>query len=45
MRYLTKQERREEKRLKRRQKFPQHGKGLARVYKDVTFKRNKEYID
>lgn len=35
----TKPERREKKRRKRRAKMLQHGKGLARVYKDAVTKR------
>ena len=35
----TRQERREERRRKKREKIPQHGKSLARVYKDAVLKR------
>lgn len=35
----TKPERREKKRVKRQAKMLQHGKGLARVYKDAVKKR------
>jgi len=35
----TRQERREERRLKRRRKMAQHGKGLARIYRDAVLKR------
>ncbi len=35
----TKPERREKKRLRRRAKMQQHGKGLARVYRDAVQKR------
>jgi hypothetical protein len=37
----TKQERREKRRAKERAKLPQHGKSLARVYKDAVSKRAK----
>jgi len=42
MNTITRQERREERRLKKRQKFPKHGKGLMRVYRDAVYKRLKE---
>jgi len=35
----TRGERREEKRRKKRQKMLQHGKGLAKVYKESILKR------
>jgi len=35
----TRQERREKKLKKKRERIPQHGKGLARVYMDVILKR------
>lgn len=35
----TKQERREKKLQKKREQMPQHGKGLARIYKEVILKR------
>jgi hypothetical protein len=35
----TRQERREERRRKKQEKMQQHGKGLARVYKDAILKR------
>ena len=35
----TKQERREKKLHKKREKISQHGKGLARIYKEVILKR------
>jgi len=35
----TKQERRERRRVKEKAKIPQHGKTLARVYKDAVSKR------
>jgi hypothetical protein len=34
----TKQERRERRRAKEKAKMPQHGKSLARVYKDAVSK-------
>ena len=37
----TKQERREKKRKKKRERVPQHGRSLARVYKEVILKRIK----
>jgi hypothetical protein len=37
----TKQARRERRRAKKRAKVPQHGKSLARVYKDALSKRGK----
>jgi len=37
----TKQERRERRRAKEKAKIPQHGKSLARVYKDAISKRAK----
>lgn len=35
----TKQERREKKLKKKRERMPQHGKGLAKVYMDAILKR------
>jgi hypothetical protein len=35
----TKQERREKKLKKKRERIPQHGKSLARVYRDAVLKR------
>lgn len=35
----TKQERREKRRAKEKAKLPQHGKSLARVYRDAVSKR------
>jgi hypothetical protein len=35
----TKQERRERRRAKEKARIPQHGKSLARVYKDAVSKR------
>ena len=35
----TKQERREKKLQKKQEQMPQHGKGLARIYKEVILKR------
>jgi len=37
----TKQERRERRRAKEKVKMPQHGKSLARVYKDAVSRRAK----
>ena len=37
----TKQERRERRRAKEKAKIPQHGKSLAKVYKDAVSKRTK----
>ena len=37
-----KQKRREKRRIKERSKMPQHGKSLARVYKDAVSKRAEE---
>jgi len=37
----TKQARRERQRAKEKAKMPQHGKSLARVYKDAVSKRTK----
>jgi hypothetical protein len=35
----TKQERRERRLRKKRERIPQHGKSLARVYRDAVLKR------
>jgi len=35
----TRQERREKRQRKKRERIPQHGKSLARVYKDAVLKR------
>lgn len=35
----TRQERRENRQQKKRERMPQHGKSLARVYKDAVLKR------
>jgi len=35
----TKQERREKKLKKKRERMPQHGKGLAKIYMDAIMKR------
>jgi hypothetical protein len=35
----TKQERREKKLKKKRERMPQHGKALARIYMDAIMKR------
>jgi len=37
----TRQERREERLRKKRERIPQHGKSLARVYKDAVLKRTR----
>jgi len=37
----TRQERRERRKRKKRERMPQHGKSLARVYKDAVLKRLK----
>jgi hypothetical protein len=37
----TKQERRDRRRVKKKAKMPQHGKSMARVYKDAVSKRAK----
>jgi len=37
----TKQERRERRRAKEKARMPQHGKSLARVYKDAVSRRAK----
>ena len=37
----TRQERRERHGRKKREKIPQHGRGLARVYRDAILKRLK----
>ena len=37
----TRQERRERRQRKRRERMPQHGKSLARVYRDAILKRLK----
>jgi hypothetical protein len=38
----TRQERREKKLRKKREQIPQHGKALAKVYRDVVEKRAKQ---
>lgn len=38
----TRQERREKKLKKKRERIPQHGKSLAKVYKNVVEKRAKK---
>jgi hypothetical protein len=38
----TKQERREKRRAKGKAKMPQHGKSLARIYRDAVRKRVEE---
>jgi len=42
LREETKQEQREKRRAKGKTKMPQHGKSIARVYKDAVSKRAKE---
>jgi hypothetical protein len=37
----SKQEQREERRRKKRMKMPQHGRGLAKIYRDAVLKRLK----
>jgi hypothetical protein len=37
----TRQERREQKLKKKRERMPQHGKGLAKIYRDAVKKREK----
>ena len=37
----TRQERREKKLKKKRGRIPQHGKGLASIYRDAVLKRLK----
>ena len=39
--FIIRQERRGEKLLKKRERMPQHGKGLARVYRDAILKRTR----
>ena len=39
---LTRQELRAEKLRKKRQKIKQHGKGLAKIYKDAVEKRTQK---
>jgi hypothetical protein len=41
----TKQERRERRRAKEKARIPQHGKSLARVYKDAVAKRARTTKD
>ena len=42
----TRQERREKKLKKKRERMPQHGKNLAKVYMDAILKRLKrQHID
>jgi len=35
----TRQERRDERKLKKRQKMKQHGKGMAQMYRNAVLKR------
>jgi len=37
----TRQERREKKLKKKRERMPQHGRSLAKIYKDAILKRLK----
>ncbi len=37
--WKTRQERREERKLKKHNKMRQHGKGLAKIYRDAALKR------
>jgi hypothetical protein len=39
---VTRQEAREEKLRKKKQKIKQHGKGLAKIYKDAVIKSQKK---
>jgi len=41
----TKQERRERRLRKKRERIPQHGKSLARVYRDAVLKRLHKKAD
>lgn len=42
----TRQERREDRKRKKRQKIRQHGKGLARIYRDAVMKRlRRKHLD
>jgi hypothetical protein len=41
----TRQERRERRLQKRRKRIPQHGKSLARVYRDAVLKRLRKKAD
>ena len=38
----TRQEKREERLKKKKEKIPQHGKNLGKIYKDAVEKRVKE---
>jgi len=38
----TKQEKREKRRRKQKEKMTQHGKGIAKIYRDAVLKRVKE---
>lgn len=40
----TRQERREKKLRKKRERMPQHGKNLARIYMDAILKRLKRRL-
>jgi hypothetical protein len=39
----TRQERREKKLKKKREKMPQHGRSLARMYRDAILKRLRRH--
>jgi len=39
----TRQERREKRLKKKREKIPQHGRSLVKIYKDVILKRLKRH--
>jgi hypothetical protein len=39
----TKQERREKKLKKKRERMPQHGRSLAKIYRDAILKRLKRH--
>jgi hypothetical protein len=41
----TRQERREERLRRKREKMPQHGRGLGRVYKEAILKRIRHLRD
>ena len=41
----TRQEQREKRRIKEKSKIPQHGKSLARVYRDAVSKRAEDIKD
>jgi excinuclease UvrABC nuclease subunit len=39
---ITRQEKREKKLQNKREKMPQHGKGIARIYRDAVIKRTRK---